>query len=162
VCSADPRVDRPKYGTTMGEMSLEEAQLFRMLSGLFGRDRVVWNMSVRAVCNGVPSGEVDVALGQAEPWLERSGCLFTVVDGDDTPKMVVEFAPDFSRFIEVAQMERHQRLPALLEGHGIRYISISSVEFRDMTDPESSLDFVSFLKDKFGIDDSGDSDSGEE
>lgn len=159
MCSADPRADRPKYGTSMAEMSLEEAQLFRMLSGLFGRDRVVWNMSVRSVCNGVSPGGGDIVPTQTESWLELSGCLFTVVDGEDTPKMVVEFAPDFSRYIEVTRMERHQRLPVLLEGYGIRYISISSAEFRDMTDPESSLDLVSFLKDKFGIDDSGDSDS---
>jgi hypothetical protein len=58
-------------------------------------------------------------------------------------------------------MERHQRLPSLLEGHGIRYISITFEEFRDMTDPQSSLDLVSFLKDKFGINESGDSDSSE-
>lgn len=142
----------------MGEMSLEEAQLFRMLSGLFGRERVVWNMSVRSVCSGAASGRVDIASVQADAWFDISGCLFTIVDDDDTPKMVVEFAPDFSRYIEVSQMERHQRLPSLLERCGIRYISISSADFRDMTDPGSSLDLVSYLKDKFGIDDSGDAD----
>ena len=91
----------------MGEMSIEEAQLFRMLSGLFGRERVVWNMSVRSVCSGVTSGQVDIATVQGDAWFDLSGCLFTVVDDDDTPKMVVEFAPDFSRYIEVIQMVWH-------------------------------------------------------
>jgi hypothetical protein len=145
----------------MVEMSLQEAQLFRMLSGFFGRDRVVWNMSIRAVCNGVVPTSDAVNMNAAEDWTDLAGCLFTVVDHDDTPKMVVEFAPDFSRYIEVKQMERHQRLPGLLEGYGVRYISISSHEFRDMTDPRSSLDLVSFLKDKFGIHESEDADSSE-
>lgn len=145
----------------MVEMSLQEAQLFRMLSGFFGRDRVVWNMSIRSVCGGV-STSVNSSLGApAETWVDVAGCLFTVVDAEDTPKMVVEFAPDFSRYIEVNLLERHQRLPGLLDRHGIRYISITFDEFRDMTDPQSSLDLVSFLKDKFGINESEDSDSSE-
>jgi hypothetical protein len=146
----------------MVEMSLQEAQLFRMLSGFFGRDRVVWNMSIRAVCGGaLPASLGSAVVTPTETWVDAAGCLFTVVDAEDTPKMVVEFAPDFSRYIEVPLMERHQRLPSLLEGHGIRYISITFEEFRDMTDPQSSLDLVSFLKDKFGINESGDSDSSE-
>ena len=146
----------------MVEMSLQEAQLFRMLSGFFGRDRVVWNMSIRSVCGGASPASLSSPMATpAEAWVDLAGCLFTVVDDEDTPKMVVEFAPDFSRYIEVKLMERHQRLPTLLEGHGIRYISITLDEFRDMTDPQSSLDLVSFLKDKFGIHESEDSDSSE-
>jgi hypothetical protein len=145
----------------MVEMNLQEAQLFRMLSGFFGRDRVVWNMSIRSVCGGaLPPVDSRVAT-PSDDWVGLAGCLFTVVDDEDTPKMVVEFAPDFSRYIEVQQMERHQRLPGLLEGYGIRYVSIGLDEFRDMTDPQSSLDLVSFLKDKFGIYESEDNDSSE-
>jgi hypothetical protein len=97
-----------------------------------------------------------------DDWVDHAGCLFTVVDEEDSPKMVVEFEPDFSRFIEVKQLERHQRLPTLLESYGIRYIAISNDEFRDMTDPRSSLDLISFLKDKFGIHESDDTSSGKE
>lgn len=147
----------------MVEMSLQEAQLFRMLCGFFGRDRVVWNMSIRSVCGGALSASSNSAVtAPADDWVDLMGCLFTVVDDEDTPKMVVEFAPDFSRCIEVQQMERHQRLPSLLEVYGIRYISITSEEFRDMTDPRSSLDLVSFLKDKFGVNESEELDTGEE
>ncbi len=146
----------------MAEMSLEEAQLFRMLSGFFGQDRVVWNMSVRSVCGGTQPSSAALAAKQTRDWMDESGCLFTVVDHDDTPKLVVEFEADFSRYIDVSQMERRQRLPHLLENHGIRYITISAADFRDMTDPKSSLDLISFLKDKFGVDDSGEAESSEE
>lgn len=138
----------------MSEMSLAEAQLFRMLGAFFGRERVVWNMSVRTVCGGVyPTITGETAESVAD-WAEASLCLFTVVDADDNPKMVVEFAPDFSAFIEVKQIDRHQRLPLLLQACGIEYVSVTSKEFQEIVDPASSLDFVSLLKERFGIDDS--------
>lgn len=140
----------------MSEMSLSEAQLFRMLVGLFGRERVVWNMSVRAVCGGGYPVDGDDSAAAIAEWAEVSACLFTVVDFDDVPKMVVEFAPDFSLYVDVKEVDRHQRLPQLLDARGVRYISITQAEFSDMTDSKSSLDLVSFLKDKFGVEDSGD------
>jgi hypothetical protein len=143
----------------MSEMSLSEAQLFRMLVGLFGRDRVVWNMSVRAVCGGCyPTEAGDSPDGVAE-WAEVEPCLFTIVDQDDAPKMVIEFAPNFSLYVDVKQIERHQRLPAMLDSQGVRYISVTQAEFSDMTDPKSSLDLISFLKDKFGVEDASDAES---
>lgn len=141
----------------MSEMSLSEAQLFRMLVGLFGRDRVVWNMSVRAVCGGGYPVEMGDSAATIAEWAEVAACLFTVVDFDDVPKMVVEFAPDFSLYVDVKEVDRHQKLPHLLDTRGVRYVSITKAEFIDMTDSKSSLDLVSFLKDKFGVEDSGDS-----
>lgn len=140
----------------MNEMNLEEAQLFRMLGRLFGADNVVWNMSVRTVCGGdYPSTDESAEVIAA--WAEAFPCLFTVVDANDLPKMVVEFAPNFSRFVDVQQMTRHQKIPTLLEARGIRYISITPSEFNEMIDPGSALDLVSFLKDKFGVEDVDDS-----
>jgi hypothetical protein len=135
----------------MVEMSLAEAQLFRLLVGFFGRDRVVWSMSTRAVCGGSfpdPSGrseDLDCT------WAEADKCLFTVVDYDDNPKMVIEFSPDFSAYIEVEQIERQKRLPVLLGACGVQYVTMSSDELGEIMDPRSSLDFVAFLKGKFGI-----------
>lgn len=140
----------------MIEMSLQEAQLFRMLEAFFGRDRVVWNMSVRSVCGG----EYPVVQGQPEEsvarWAEICGCLFTVVDGDDNPKMVVEIGADPSHAIDVAELDRQQRLPELLRMRGVQYVLVSNDEFEEMLDPNSSLDLVSVLKDRFGIDDAQD------
>lgn len=142
----------------MSEMSLVEAQLFRMLVGLFGRERVVWNMSVRAVCGGSYPLKDGESSDEVAEWAEAEPCLFTIVDADDAPKMVIEFTPNFSLYVDVKQIDRHQRLPALLDSQGVRYISVTQAEFSDMTDPKSSLDLVSFLKDKFGVEDSSETD----
>lgn len=135
----------------MSEMSLEEAQLFRVLGGFFGRDRVVWNMSVRTVCGGSFPG---ASAGEEENigrWANVAGCLFTIVDADDVPKMVVEFAVDLSRCIDLQLLERQQQLPGLLESCGVRYVVVTSSEFQEILDPRSSLDLTSLLKDRLGL-----------
>lgn len=137
----------------MVEMSLAEAQLFRMLTSLFGKDTIVWNMSVRSVCGGEYPTLGAETKEQVAQWAESAHCLFTLVDQDDEPKMVVEIAPDFKTVIEVQQLERYQKLPSMLEACGVQYVSVSSSELDEMMDPSSSLDLVSFLKDRFGIDD---------
>ena len=135
----------------MTEMSLPESQLFRMLVSFFGKDNIVWNMSVKAVCSGEYPTLQSQSRDEIATWAESAPCLFTLVDGQDNPKMVVELAPDFASFIELQQLERHQKLPGVLQACGIQYISISKAELNEMLDPSSSLDLVSFLKDKFGI-----------
>jgi len=136
----------------MIEMSLQEAQLFRMLVSLFGRDRVVWSMSVRAVFGGELPSEFKETDKSLTAWAERDKCLFTIVDDDDTPKMVMEFAPDFTQFIEVEQLERQKRLPSLLGACGVQYITMSASELGELTDPDGTIDFVAFLQDKVGVD----------
>lgn len=132
-------------------MSLQEAQLFRVLGGFFGRDRVVWNMSVRTVCGGsYPPGAEDIA-DDVGRWAEVSGCLFTIVDDDDTPKMVVEFAVDLKRCIDLQLLERQEHLPKLLQLCGVRYVVVTDAEFEEILDPNSSLDLTSLLKDRLGL-----------
>lgn len=135
----------------MVEMSLAEAQLFRLLVGFFGTERVVWSMSTRAVCGGELLCDERATYAKQEPWPTRDKCLFTVVDYDNMPKMVVEFSPDFSNYIEVEQLERQQHLPRLLEGYGIQYVTISNEELGEIVDPNSTLDFVTLLQDKIGV-----------
>jgi hypothetical protein len=135
----------------MISMSLQEAQLFRMLEDLFGRDRVVWNMSTRSVCGGEYPACGDEPAATVARWAEASGCMFTVVDQNDNPKMVVELALDFAQPIDVALLDRQQRLPALLGQCGVNYVLVTQDEFSEMLDPKGSLDLVSVLKDRFGI-----------
>ncbi len=144
----------------MIEMSLPESQLFRMLASFFGRDNIVFNMSVRAVCGGEYPSVVGQSVQEIARWAESAHCLFTLVDGSDAPKMVVEFAPDFTTVIELDRLERHKRLPTMLESCGVQYIAISQAELDEMLDPSSSLDLVSLLKDKFGIDEGDGSENG--
>ncbi len=144
----------------MIEMSLPESQLFRMLASFFGRDNIVFNMSVRAVCGGEYPSVAGQTAADVARWAESAHCLFTLVDGSDMPKMVVEIVPDFTAVIELDRLERHKRLPIMLESCGVQYIMISQAELDEMLDPSSSLDLVSFLKDKFGIDESEGGESG--
>lgn len=137
----------------MAEMSLDEAQLFRLLVGFFGKDRVLFSMSVRAVCGGDLSVLPEVLDDETRAWAERNRCLFTVVDDDDDPKMVVEFEPDFSAYIEVEQLERKSRLPALLKANGIQYLTITGKEMGEILDPNGAMGLIDLLKDRFGIED---------
>jgi hypothetical protein len=118
-------------------------------------------MSVRAVCGGELPANGEACDADTRAWAERNKCLFTVVDGEDEPKMVVEFAPDFSSYIEVDQLERQSRLPPLLKFCGVQYLTISGNELHEILDPRSSLDLIAWLKDRFGIDDGLDDSSQE-
>lgn len=122
-----------------------------MLEDFFGRDRVVWNMSIRSVCGGdYPTQDNEPAEAVAR-WAETAGCLFTVVDENDNPKMVVELALDLSQSIDVSLLDRQQRLPRLLEQSGVQYVLVTQDEFAEIVDPRGSLDLISVLKDRFGI-----------
>jgi hypothetical protein len=135
----------------MDEMSLEEAQLFRLLVAFFGRDHVVWNMSVRAVCGGQYPSQLKTVETTVPKWIESRGCLFTIVDHEDEPKMVVEFAVDIKDCIDVELLERQQHLPSILNHCGVQYIVFSGEEFEDLLNPESSLDLAALLRERLGI-----------
>ena len=93
---------------------------------------------------------------ETRAWAERNRCLFTVVDAEDDPRMVVEFEPDFSKFIEVDQLERKSRLPGLLKASGVQYLTITGEEMGEILDPNGTIDLVDVLKDRFGIEDTTD------
>ena len=134
-------------------MSLQEAQLFRMLEAFFGRDRVIWNMSVRSVCGGTyprVRGEAEESIAK---WADAALCLFTIIDEQDNPKVVIELGVNLKQPIDVARLDRQQRLPELLGMRGVQYVLVSNDEFEEILDPASSLDLVSVLKDRFGIED---------
>jgi hypothetical protein len=136
----------------MIEMNLAEAQLFRMLVGIFGRDRVVWSMSVRAVCGGELPKNLKSGDEELRERAERDKCLFTIVDDNDIPKMVMELEPDFTQFIELEKLERQRWLPSLLSACGVQYVTMSASELGEITNPEGKMDFISFLQDKVGVD----------
>lgn len=135
----------------MIEMSLGEAQLFRMLRSFFGEERVLWNMSVRTVCAGTAKDESLVEEVPCAGEVHLGSCLFTIVDDADIPKMVIELAPDFTTVVDTYLLERQDRLPKLLHAHGIKYVVFSKEEFRDILDPNESLELLDILKERFGI-----------
>jgi hypothetical protein len=141
--------------SSMSEMSLQEAQLFRMLVSFFGQERVLWGMSVKAVCGGEYPHLHDLPVAATSAWADGDRCLFTVVDEQDEPKMVVEFAPDYSRYIEVDRLDRHTMLPRLLGARGVQYVTMTAKELDEIIDPGGTLDLVAFLQDKFEVDEGG-------
>lgn len=139
---------------TMIHMELREAQLFRILVGLFGRDRVIFKMSALTVCGGaVPEGiSLPLQPGGAPfnlaSWAKSNSCLFTILNEFDEPYMVIDFFSGFQAAVDVREVEHQQYLTPLLRASGIRYITMSDDEFDDILDPDSSLDILSFLKAK--------------
>jgi len=129
-------------------LNLQEAQLFRLLADFFGRDQVIPHMSVMAVCGGALPERIIAVDAQISGWARRSKCLFTIVDPQDIPKMVVEFFSGFECAIDVHE-EEHQRLLApILKAVGLRYVTISPSEFSELLDPHSALDLFTLLKAK--------------
>ena len=132
----------------MEAMTLSEAQLYRVLTALFGRDQVVPQMSVMAVCGGTLPQSCDCDDVELDVWAKKNKCLFTIVDSDDNPKLVVEFFSGFEQAIDVKEEEHQRVLEPLLGAAGIRYVTISPSEFAEILDPGSSLDMVAFLRSK--------------
>jgi hypothetical protein len=145
-------------------MELEEAQLLRMLTNLFGRDQVVCRMSALAVCGGHVSVVPDALRGgfadslELSRWAAGESCLFTVVDADDIPKLVFEFAAEFHQVVDPIEEEHQRVLPTLLEQAGVKYVKIYKRDFYAMLDPQVNFDLVMMLEGFF--DDGEDDDEG--
>lgn len=136
-------------------MELEETQLLRMLTNLFGRDQVICRMSALAVCGGnVTAVPLLLQSGfssslELSQWAAGESCLFTVVDSDDIPKIVFEFAAEFHEVIDPLELEHERVLPTLLEQAGVRYIKIGKRDFYAMLDPEVNFDLIMMLEGVF-------------
>ena len=140
----------------MLELSLQEAQLFRLLSDMFGRERIVPNMSVLAVCGGTLPPAAVTQIPGLDPWARRAKCLFTIVDSDDIPKMVIEFFSGFEDAVDAKEEEHHRMLTPLLPAVGVRYITISQSEFSELIDPRGTLDMLTFFQAKMGLEEPAD------
>lgn len=126
-------------------ISHDEAILFRLLTAFFGPDRVVHGMSLMAVCGG----ELPSAAREHSSFAKRAVCLFTIVDHNDNPRLVVDLFPQREGVIDVDGLDLHQRLRPALKAADVSYISISERDLKDMINPQSSLDLVSYLRGKF-------------
>ncbi|RIL11823.1 MAG: hypothetical protein DCC75_01580 [Proteobacteria bacterium] len=141
-------------------LSHNESILFRLLAGFFGEERVVPHMSLFAVCGGeVPTGLNVLMLAEIQreakvapqEWARQSKCLFTIVDNQDQPKLVMEFVADFSSIVDLRELTRRRYIEPFLEAAGVRYLTVSPGEFSEITDPGGNLDFFHFLQSKFEV-----------
>ncbi|WKZ57250.1 MAG: hypothetical protein QY326_00900 [Bdellovibrionota bacterium] len=130
----------------MQEFSLIEAQLFRLLVQFFGKDNVIPRMRVVAVCGGVLSPDLSPLVRE---WAAQANCLFTIVDTQDTPKLVVEFFAGFDSYVDAREEEHQRMLPELLAQAGVHYVTFSEEELNEVLDPRGGVDFYQLLRAKF-------------
>jgi hypothetical protein len=107
-------------------------------------------MSVMTICGGDIPSSIPGIRKDPRDWAKKNRCLFTVVDNEDEPCMVVEFFSGYQQGIDPVEAEHQQYLPAILGGAGIQYVTISNEEFSELLTPESGLDFYVLLKAKVG------------
>jgi hypothetical protein len=132
------------------DIELREAQLYRILMEVFGRERIVAQARISFVCSGkLPDLCPEMNPGYAE-WAERFRCLFTVVNNEDEPRLVVEFLSDFTDFVDIREAERDRYLPEVLRQQGIHYMTVSNAEFGELLSAESALHFLHLMETKFG------------
>lgn len=145
----------------MVDLSLPEAQLYKMLVNFFGAERIVPRMSVLAACGGelptdanrinVPKGYHQLA-GDPEKmaqWARKNRCLFTIVDDDDNPKLVVDFEAIEEDTIDAQRLEYQRIVEPILRAAGVRFFTITSDEFREMLKPAGNLDLFHFFRERF-------------
>ncbi len=138
----------------MISLELHEAQLFRVLTSFFGEENVIPNMSLMSICGGslpesLSSVHTQGILGDVEIWARQSKCLFTIVDREDSPKVVFEFFSGFDRPFAPKDVESQRNVRPILQLKGIKYVTISLDEFNEILDPNGNLDFYHWLKDKW-------------
>lgn len=127
-------------------MELHEAQLFRALSHCFGEDRVLFRLCASMVCRSSLRGRVEDE--SAVNWELLSSLLFTIIDHDGDPHLVVEFDVEHGNVIDVNALERKEILGPLLTRIGVRYLVISRDELCEMLDPASELTLATLLLSK--------------
>ncbi len=143
-------------------LALQEAQLMRLLQDIFGFDRVMPFISLVTVCGGVlprvneskPVGEKGYDAGAKIAPKNRSSspenqqCLFTIVDHDHEPKLVVEFAAQNGQTIDALKLTQQQFARDQLEAKGIHYVLINELEFENILDPAIELSLANFIHSK--------------
>lgn len=138
----------------MINLSNQEAILFRILSDFFGKDQVIPNMSVSAVCGDkLPADYRPKASFDIKVWSKKNKCLFTILDKLDNPCLVIEFFSGYSKSVDLTEVEHQTYMPDILQSAGILYITMTDSEFSEIIDPAAHLDFVAFLKSKVGDED---------
>lgn len=141
----------------MDQLSSIETKLYQLLIAFFGRDQVIPLMRVVAVCGGtMPVAAASPGILNCPDlvlWGASNRALFTIVDQQDHPRMVVEIAGATGAVIDAESIEHQRVLAVVLSVIGVRYLLVQESEIHEMLDPNSSLDLFSLLKDSIEFDD---------
>jgi hypothetical protein len=135
----------------MSTFTTDEAQLFRVLTRVFGAERVVPNMRAVAVCGGSVPEAAEREQPGTRSWATTNTCLFTLIDHNDDPQLVIEFFSGFKDFVDPRE-EQHQRfLPNLLAAAGVKYLTLTREEFTAIIECGDLRDFYYVLGEKLGL-----------
>ncbi len=135
----------------MVDISLEEAQLLRMIAGFFGKERVVCKATLNFICGGQLHFPKDCDKADFRAWAKRRKCLFTVMNDEGDPKLVIEFTPDFNGTIESMDVEHLNHVEPVLKAAGLHYVTLDKADLAELTSPEGNLDFFTFLESRLEI-----------
>jgi hypothetical protein len=128
----------------MVHLTMEEAQLFRILAAFFGHDQVMHRISVFTICGGALPENYAPLLD----WSREYRCLFTVTDAEGDPKLAVDFVSDTSSTIDVHDLENRERVRSLCKAQGVHYVPLTHAEFAATFDAEGEFDFCQLLASK--------------
>ena len=131
------------------QFTLREAQLFRMLTTLFGEERVIPHLSLSMVLG---AQELDA---DTRNWAAQQRCLLTIVGKDDEPRFVLDFAAIEGEVIDPSRIELHSRGAELLTKHGIFFFSMKDLQFQRLISSGPEFTLVHYFDEQFsklGID----------
>lgn len=136
----------------MEQFELREAQLLRLLSDTFGADQVIAKASVSMVCSGQIPKLSEQDYPGFEMWSKKFKCLFTIINNQDEPCLVVEFFGGFAGDIDPFEAEREVFLPTVLKSKNIFYFRVTEEDFRTLIDPDMPVSLLDLLSDKYDSD----------
>lgn len=112
-------------------------------------------MSLMTICGGtlpegmsrdlIPPGMEDLGVEGLAKWARHTPCLFTIVDEEDEPKMVLELFSGFGRDIDLQELEHQRYVGPMLRLAGIRYVTVSPEEAGQLVSPDADFDIYEFL-----------------
>jgi hypothetical protein len=133
----------------MVHLEVHQAQLLRMLAALFGEDQLLVNLSLRMVIDSCEDMQQAVREGvcsaAGSPVLDTK-CLFTIVNGNDRPQLVVDFSGFGESYIDAAALKQNEAIERVLAEAGIKCLFIHPKDFQAILDKDAETTLVSVLQ----------------
>lgn len=133
-------------------LDINQTKLFRLLQDIFGESRVIPQIRLKALCGGVLPLVSEFRLDKVDSnQHENLKCLFTVVDKDDEPRMVIDFDAKDSVEIDVYEFNKQEIVKKYLSEVGVQYLLIGFREFEDILDNSKDDTLATCLNSKIGV-----------
>lgn len=130
------------------ELENKQAILLRLLTQVFGKDNIIFNISLWLLLQ-----DFDIELANNVQY-KNYKCLFTILDKNNTPKLVVNFDPLYEKekYIDVHEFEKHTILEKVLKEVSVMYLVVNKEDFDGLTHPKHPVSVIDFINYKLGLD----------